>query len=566
MALDSALPVAFGFSLVAFVSSAWALLLAWRRGAVANAEQRRIAKMRRETARAEKRRLKTVKRVAKEIRPQVIQALARYGFSYIYERQGAMTRMSTPKINVVLFTQDAIYYRIAQLPFRTRFTDLLTPEVEKNLSLTIGRECRFVDDIEIGVWLQVGLRSGVSAIPRWFDWESESNPQNAMELIPAGKPWAIPIGMTENRRFIYEDFRDLPHLIVAGATDGGKSVFLNQMLCTLISRNPPSRLQITLIDLKGGLEFWPYRTIPHLRREVVINPDNVPGVLDDIRKEKERRFTMLRNANVQNIRGWNQTKPNKLPYIAVFFDEIMGLMLNRKIKHDFDRLIDDLASQGRALGIHLVLCTQVPTREVLSTIIRGNIHTRVVFAMDDTASMICLNNGRAANLPAKSGRMIFKRSMYQTEIQGPWISKEQIDTAVTASNLTDTAANEEVTASDVLKMSLYNLGGKFTVRALLDCFGSAVSHPFINQVADSYEYSNEEQGPVIEIDGGRYILGRVPMRGGWGRHLLPLAAEEAPPSNDEALLALWESVKESDQGAISEAAAVVAAAGSLEEE
>ncbi|RMH01289.1 MAG: hypothetical protein D6706_02100 [Chloroflexi bacterium] len=537
MAIDI-LPFAFGLSLFSFFSSVAGIFLAVRRGRDgATAEDRRIAALRRQHEKAEARRLKTIKRVAKELRPKIIQALARYGFSYIYERQGAMTRMSTPVIRTILYTKDAIYFRIDRLPFRTTFTDLLKPEVEQNLSLAIGRECQFQHDVDIGVWLQVGLRSGVSAIPRFFPYTSKENPQNALELLPATKNWAVPIGMTTNRRFVYEDVRDFPHLLVAGATGGGKSVFMNQMLATMISRNTPKQLELILIDLKGGLEFWPYHNLPHLRRPVVIDAEEIPEVLGDIKKEKERRFALLRRAGVKDIRGWNHTKAAKLPYIFVFFDEIASLMLNPKLKRVVDGLINDLAAQGRALGLHLILCTQIPNRDVLSTIIRGNIPSRVCFNTDETGSMIVLGNHSAAQIPPH-GRMIYRRASYQVECQAPFISEAEIDAAVNGQNLPQNAEKREVTINDLFTASLYGFAGKFTVRALYSAFEGDASETFIRRAAKEYEYSFEQQGPVIEIDGSRFVLGRVPMRGGRGRFLVPLADGEPLPTTQEEMEAL----------------------------
>ncbi len=210
----------------------------------------------RQTEKEQQARLRQVERKAKQLRPQIIDSLAQMGFQYTYRRQGAVKKSAKPEIRHVLYGQDALYFRFDKLPFRTRFTDLLEPEVVRNLALAIGRECRIYENHDIGVWLIVGLRSGVAAIPRLFDWYDDANAQNALDLLPQKRPFVVALGLGENRRFHYEDGRRFPHLLVAGATGGGKSVFLNQMLCTFITQNAPAHLQMVLIDLKGGLEFW----------------------------------------------------------------------------------------------------------------------------------------------------------------------------------------------------------------------------------------------------------------------------------------------------------------------
>lgn len=484
-------------------------------------EERRIVELRRETELAEKRRLKEVKKVARELRKKSIEALTRVGFSYVYERHGATSKMSQPRIRHVLYTKDAVYMRIEQMPFRTSFTDLMKEEVAQNVGLYINRECRFVWETDIGMWLQVGLRSGLAAIPKFFAWHTDKTEQNALELLHKTKYWQMAVGMTENRRFVYEDVRDLPHLLVAGATDGGKSVFLNQLLATLIKRNPPSRLRLVLIDLKGGLEFTDYEELPHLWRDIVIDDKAVPEVLNDIIAEKNRRFAMLRNNKFRKIQHWNKMMPNKLPYLFVFFDEIAQLMLNKKISPLVDSLVRDLAAQGRAVGIHLVLCTQIPTKDVLSTVIRGNIVTRVCFATDHTGSKIVLNNERAAKIPPKTGRAIYMRGVSQMEIQAPLITDAQIKSTIASVGVDTDSEEDELKADELFRFALETFEGQFTFRKMLDEF-SQLTQPFYNKLVRTYDYNLNTQQPIIEVDGKRYILTMVRMRGGKGRKLLPI--------------------------------------------
>lgn len=236
-------------------------------------------------------------------------------------------------------------------------------------------------------------------------------------------------------------------------------------------------------------------------------------------REKERRFTMLRQAGLKDVSAWNNVKAHKLPYVFVFFDEIANLMLNKKIKVQVDALIQDLAAQGRALGLHLILCTQVPNRDVLSTIIRGNIPTRVCFNTDHTGSMIVLGNQRAAEIPA-GGRMIYKRASTQIECQAPMITEQQISTAL-AENLPQDGQNE-ITAMDLFRAAVFAFGGRFTIRAIYQAFEGAIGETFVRRVANDYEYSFTERGPVIDIDGDRFVLGRVKMPGGRGRFLVPV--------------------------------------------
>jgi hypothetical protein len=519
--------IIFGFSYSAAIWPAmlgW-LWIVWRHRAgwyEMTPDERHVERLRRDHEKAEKRRLKEIKRVSKGIRKDLIAALARIGFTYIYQRQGAVAKASKPKIRHVLYGKDALWFRIDQMPFRTQATQLLEEDVSENLALSIGREIRVISQTDIGVWIQVSLKSGISAIPKYFAWHSKRTDQNAAELLPKTRPWTIALGMTENRKFVYEDARRFPHLIVAGATGGGKSVFMNQMLCSLLQRLTPDQLEIVLIDLKGGLEFWPYREIPHLRREVVTKAGQVPDALVEIMTEKERRFAMLRNHGHKDIRGWNSTQRQKMPYVLILFDEIANLMLNSKLKRKVEALVQDLAAQGRALGLHMVLCTQVPSKAVLNTIIRGNIPARVVFATDHTGSMVALGNQAAAHLPP-GGRMIYRRSASnQMECQAPMITEKQIESVI--ESLDQPEERNQSVPERLFYESLDNLAGKFSYRALYDALGGEIPQHEIKSVAQEYSYSFEERGPVIELNRNgnesRYILAPVNRRG--DRHLLPV--------------------------------------------
>lgn len=459
-------------------------------------------------AKEDKKLRRQIARVAKGLRPRIVAGLSGFGFTYIYERRGATATASHVRIRTILFTTEAIYYRIDKTPFRVSFTDLATDEVARNLSLSIGRECRWIlrtSGDSFGLWLQVALKTGIAAVPSFFPYHSTETPINALALLPKTKNLVVPMGIGENRKFHYEDIRDFPHLIVCGATGGGKSVYMNQVLCTLITRNTPDQLQVVLIDLKGGLEFSNYNGIPHLMRPPIIKPGDVPDALQALQVEIEKRFAMMLNSGCKDISVWNQTKPNKMPYLVVIFDEIARLMLVPELAKKTEALVDIATAQGRAAGVHLFLCTQVVSSKVISTLIRGNITHRVVFATDETGSMVALGNHLAKDIPGM-GRMIYKSGNNYHQLQAPMITNEQIEEAIQIA-----MAKEDTTISDVelFKLAWHNLGGIFARRAMLEATkaaGMAVSANRLNKMGKAYHYSPQNQGPVITLDSERYIL------------------------------------------------------------
>lgn len=536
--------IGFWLATLTFLAGLVGLVVFWRRGGLKSPQNGRSAKSgdkslrraQKAAEKAEKQRLRAIRRVAKSLRPQIIRALARQGFAYIYERQGAMVRSSTPIIREVLFTHDALYYRVNQLPFRKTFTELMDPAVAENLSLAIGRECRIVSGVDIGVWIQVGLKSGISAIPKFFPWHDKVNKKNAVDLLPKTKPWAVAIGMTENRKFVYDDLRDWPHLIVAGATDGGKSVFLNNLICSLITRLKPENVELLLIDLKGGVEFWEYQDIPHLGHDVIFNPKHVSEALEEVITEHKRRLERFRRRKTRNIRAWNQiaSKRDKLPYKVVIFDEVSSLMLDKKNKAIVENLAISIAEQGRATGVHIIFCTQYPNANVLTTRIKANVTTRVVFATDENGSMVVLGNHAASKLPPKTGRMVYRRGPIQREVQAPFISDQQIKDTIAAvtGGAAAVASDQEMTAEDLFLFSVQNLNGKFTRRAILEQL--SVPEPLVRSVSKQWEYDPDKQEPVIDLgENGRYILTKSAMQGGRGNALFPVNGRL--PGNDDEL-------------------------------
>lgn len=486
----------------------------------ANGENRKI---RRQHERRQRQRRAEIRHIAKILRGEIIQDLSSQGFAYILERQGAMRRLSKPTITRVLCSADAIYYRIDRLPFRKRLTELLEPEVKINLSLALGRECRFIPDhADLGMWLQVSLQSGLDGIPKSFRWHSKKDAGNVLELLPKSRPWTISAGLGENRKHYYFDIRELPHLIVAGATGGGKSVYLNQLVCTLIARNAPDALQLYLIDLKGGLEFGRYNGIPHLAREVIYQKEQVSEVLGEIEGEMNRRFSLFRNGGVQDIRGWNATQAYKLAYLIIVFDEVASVMLEPSLRKVVDQLINSLSALGRAVGIHLVLATQSPTKAVLSTIIRANIEDRIVFSTDHIGSVIALGSGEAANIPPNvGGRAVFKRNNMRVHVQCPLITADQIASTIEAAT-GGTGAETALQPDELFAYALANLNGKASVRPLLDAFRERAGEPTIRRILSSYEYREDLDGPVIELEQGMYKLIR---NGGSGRQLVAIGGD-----------------------------------------
>ena len=172
------------------------------------------------------------------------------------------------------------------------------------------------------------------------------------------------------------DLSKTPHLLVAGTTGSGKSVFINTLLASLLYKFSPDQLKLILIDPKM-LELSVYNDIAHLLAPVVTEPKKAIITLKWVCKEMERRYSMMNEEGTRSLEGYNQQADEKLPYIVVFIDEMADLMMTagKEVEHYVQRL----AQMARACGIHLVMATQRPSVDIITGSIKANFPSRISF-------------------------------------------------------------------------------------------------------------------------------------------------------------------------------------------
>ena len=172
------------------------------------------------------------------------------------------------------------------------------------------------------------------------------------------------------------DLSKTPHLLVAGTTGSGKSVFINTLLASLLYKFHPEQLRLILIDPKM-LELSVYNDIAHLLTPVVTEPKKAIITLKWVCKEMERRYSMMNEEGTRNLESYNERSTEKLPYIVVFIDEMADLMMTagKEVEHYVQRL----AQMARACGIHLVMATQRPSVDIITGSIKANFPSRISF-------------------------------------------------------------------------------------------------------------------------------------------------------------------------------------------
>ena len=172
------------------------------------------------------------------------------------------------------------------------------------------------------------------------------------------------------------DLSKTPHLLVAGTTGSGKSVFINTLLTSILYKFSPEELRLILIDPKM-LELSVYNDIAHLLTPVVTEPKKAIIALKWVCKEMERRYSLMNEEGTRSLEGYNQKALEKLPYIVVFIDEMADLMMTagKEVEHYVQRL----AQMARACGIHLVMATQRPSVDIITGSIKANFPSRISF-------------------------------------------------------------------------------------------------------------------------------------------------------------------------------------------
>ena len=199
---------------------------------------------------------------------------------------------------------------------------------------------------------------------------------SSTEWQEVSSPLSIAIGKDISGAPVLGSLDKMPHLLVAGQTNSGKSVMINSILTSLLYRNSPADLKLILVDPKH-VELSPYNDIPHLLTSVITEPEKCISALKWAVAEMERRYRKLAEEHKRNIVEYNSLKKEEgMPYIVIVIDELADLMM--MAARDVEALIVRVAQKARAVGIHLI-ATQRPSVDVITGLIKANIPARIAF-------------------------------------------------------------------------------------------------------------------------------------------------------------------------------------------
>lgn len=237
---------------------------------------------------------------------------------------------------------------------------------------------------------------------------------------------------------ISTDLAKAPHMIIAGTTGSGKSVFLNSLLCTLIQNHTKEDVAFLMIDLKM-VELAKYKGIPQLITPIETNAQMAVQHLETLVSMMGNRYGWFEHTGCENIEQFNEKvalgQVNghcKMARVVVIIDELADLMLS-VWRNTAEVAISFVAQKARAAGIHLVLATQRPSTDIITGVIKANMPSRVAFTTaSKTDSRVILDVNGAEEL-AGAGDMLFKSatSLKPVRVQAPYVSPEDITRVVT---------------------------------------------------------------------------------------------------------------------------------------
>jgi DNA segregation ATPase FtsK/SpoIIIE, S-DNA-T family len=246
---------------------------------------------------------------------------------------------------------------------------------------------------------------------------------------PDWSPLTVWLGKDVAGKAIGADLAKMPHLLVAGTTGAGKSGAVNAMLASVLLRASPHEVRLVLVDPKQ-VELNHYESIPHLLTPVITSPRMAANALQNLVKEMEQRYGIMRLARTRGLPELNHARAKRgeaqLPYILCVIDELADLMMVAPA--DVEDSIIRLAQKARAIGIHLVLATQSPRVDVITGMIKANVPSRIAFAVSSqTDSRVILDQNGAESLLGQ-GDMLFSPigSSRLQRIQGAYVDEPQI--------------------------------------------------------------------------------------------------------------------------------------------
>ncbi len=236
---------------------------------------------------------------------------------------------------------------------------------------------------------------------------------------------AFPIGVGVNGELICGDFADsnTAHALVAGVSGSGKSEFLKSMVATLLRRYTPQDIKISLVDPKV-VTFSELDSNAHGNTSIVHDLESAIELMEIAVEEMEYRYHMLAKNNVTNLGEYRECHQSGIPYWIIVFDEFADLVLaGKKEKELFETQIKRITAKGRAAGIHLVLATQRPDKNVVSGLIKANLPLKVCLKVTNAVNSNIVLDQKGAETLMGRGDLLCDLGRGVQRAQSPFLRR-----------------------------------------------------------------------------------------------------------------------------------------------
>ena len=361
----------------------------------------------------------------------------------VYDDESLQTMSTLLEAKLREFSVSAKVRNVVQGPVITRYELELAPGIKsitlRNLQRDLARSMavqsvRVVDVIEGKTYVGIELPNMKREVIRLRTLLS------SREFKKAKSPLLIALGKDTKGDTRVADIADMPHLLMAGTTGSGKSVAINAMLLSILYRASPSQVRLILIDPKM-VELSVYQNIPHLLTPVITEMPDTVRALRWCTSEMDRRYKLMNALGVRSLVAYNEriqkigpaqlseaggeAEQTPLPNILLVIDEFADMMAS--VRKQVEEPIARLSAKARAAGIHLVLATQRPSKDVITGLIKANVATRISFQVSQKVdSMVVLDQIGAETLLGR-GDMLFRyRGQNAERLHGAFVTDEEV--------------------------------------------------------------------------------------------------------------------------------------------
>ncbi len=438
--------------------------------------------------------------------------LAQLDIDYVYSIGEGQKRQKKVQFEHVVISPDQYAFKVntwpGSLPHGVNEMEMTGDEIIMGLELTTGKPTTFHVSPENGFWYLLDRETGLRNIPlRCYFSDTYQT------LAPKDDLLSIPLGLGENRVPIKINLQSskTPHLLIAGASGMGKTNGCHVIINTL-ARRDPNQVKLALVDLKM-VEFPIYGDLPHLICPVVTTTAGFIGLVKDLRAVVEERMRLIgADKRINHIKEYNQRHKveERLPYVVAIMDEFASFMINPTIPHATKSEIEDdlvfIASVGRAPGVHLIIATQRPEKDVIRPLISANFSARIGYGVASVHNSILIVGDGSCYFGDNSpeGRAILSMGARRILFQCALVERKVMDetiTNATAGKFFTRKMRHNITMAEMATYCLENLNGKWQWQRLYRDFkGRGV------QVSDIHDLTERHKLEPFLIDGKPYKL------------------------------------------------------------